>query len=132
MKRTIILVALAGLVASGLALADPLRVIALPQDSVSTSTVTNSVSVSGVTGKALAVSVNCSTNLSIILATTKGIGSSLSSAKTIIASTNTTGSFQWNVGSDVFLFQDRVVLQTWSAGETNIPISVKVVIDPDN
>lgn len=120
------------LVASGLALADPLRGVYFSQDSVSASTVTNTVTRKSQVGKALSVSVDCSTNLSMRLRTTKGVGSSLSAAKDIIASTNTTGSFQWNIGSDIFLSGDALVLETWSSGSTNIPVKVLLVVDPDN
>lgn len=120
------------LLAGVLAQADPLKGYDFKLDSVSTATVTNSYTATSVTGKALAVSVVCSTNLSLRLQTVKGVGSSLSSAKTLIASTNTLGAFQWNIGSTVYLQNDQIILQAWSAGRTNIPVKVKLIVDQDN
>lgn len=132
MKRAIIMFAAVALVASGLALADPLRGVTFLQRSVSASTVTNTVTRTSLSGKVLAVSVDCTTNLSMHLHTVKGIGSSLNAEKDVVASTNTTGSFQWNLGSTIYLHDDALVLETWSAGSTGIPVNVQVILDVDN
>lgn len=133
MHKYVLLIAIL-LVASGLALADPLRGLSGTQPSVSTSTVTNSVLFKGATGKPLAISVSCATNVSIRMQTVVGYGSSLASAKVILVSTNLPAGLgrQLNVASDIFLFQDRVTVDTWSAGAIDVPVRFNVILDTDN
>jgi hypothetical protein len=122
------------LVACGVASAAPLRGLSGTQASVATTATTNSVVFKGTTGKPLAISVSCATNVSIRMQTVVGYGSSLASAKVILVSTNLPAGLgrQLNVASDIFLYQDRVTVDTWSAGAIDVPVRFNVILDTDN
>lgn len=126
MKKFLILAVL--LAAGCIATAEGYKALTFTVDSVNTNTTAKTVTFTGVSGRPLAFSYAGDTNMVVDVSTVVGYGVSMHEAKGIYVNTNAVISYQTNIASTIYLWNDRVVFSAHSASTNGMNVVGKLLL----